>query len=263
MKNLKLRLAAALSCPYAIPKIILFVLLSCVYKAGAQDHRMQKVDSLFTALFNKQEFNGNVLIAEKGYILYQKSFGLRDEAQNLPLDDNSIFELASVSKQFTAMGIVLLEQKGKLKYDDPISKYIPELSSYKGITIRQLLNHTGGLPDYMQLIGTKGDTTKINTNKDIIALFAKEKPQPFLLLAVSLNTAIPDMHCWLRSSKRPLENPMQYSLPIIFLSPSKWKIHLCTTAGLTQKKLRTMPTGMCIMPAEKKFCPITTPTIIM
>lgn len=177
MKNLKLRFAAALSRPYPIEKIMLFVLLSSVYNAGAQDNRLLKIDSLFTALYNNQEFSGNVLIAEKGNILYKKSFGLRDETQNLPLDDNSIFELASVSKQFTAMGIVLLEQKGKLKYEDPISKYIPELSSYKGITIRQLLNHTGGLPDYMQLIGTKGDTTKINTNKDIIALFAKEKPQ--------------------------------------------------------------------------------------
>ena len=157
--------------------IILAVLLICIAKANAQDNRIQKIDSLFTALSAKQEFTGNILIAEKGNILYKKSFGLRDEAPKLPLDDNSIFELASVSKQFTAMGIVLLEEKGKLKYDDPISKYIPELGFYKGVTVRQLMNHTGGLPDYMQLIGTKGDTTKINTNKDIIALFAKEKPE--------------------------------------------------------------------------------------
>lgn len=157
-------------------KILLLALLVCLGKTNAQDTRAQKIDSLFTSLAAKGEFNGNVLIAEKGNVLYQKSFGLRDEAQKLPLNDNSIFELASVSKQFTAMGIVLLEQKGRLKYDDPIAQYIPELGFYKGVTIRHLLNHTGGLPDYMQLIGTKGDTTKINTNKDIITLFAKEKP---------------------------------------------------------------------------------------
>ncbi|RDI08519.1 serine hydrolase [Flavobacterium sp. AG291] len=157
-------------------KILLLTLLSYMGIANAQDSRIQKIDSLFTSLSAKQEFNGNVLIAEKGNVIYKKSFGLRDETKKLPLDDNSIFELASVSKQFTAMGIVLLEQKGKLKYDDPIAKYIPELGFYNEITVRQLLNHTGGLPDYMQLIGTKGDTTKINTNKDIITLFAKEKP---------------------------------------------------------------------------------------
>lgn len=157
-------------------KILLLALLASVTIANAQDKRIQKIDSLFTSLSAKQQFNGNVLIAEKGAVVYKKSFGLRDEAKKLPLDDNSIFELASVSKQFTAMGVVLLEQKGKLKYDDPIAKYIPELGFYNGVTVRQLLNHTGGLPDYMQLIGTKGDTTKINTNKDIIALFAKEKP---------------------------------------------------------------------------------------
>lgn len=157
-------------------KILLLALLAYTGIANAQDNRIKKIDSLFTSLSAKNEFNGNVLIAEKGAVVYKKSFGLRDEAKKLPLDDNSIFELASVSKQFTAMGVVLLEQKGKLKYDDPVAKYIPELGFYNGVTVRQLLNHTGGLPDYMQLIGTKGDTTKINTNKDIIALFAKEKP---------------------------------------------------------------------------------------
>lgn len=157
-------------------KSILFLLLAFALTATAQDARIQRLDSLFTSLSAKGGLNGNLLIAEKGNVIYKKSFGLRDMAANLPLDDNSIFELASVSKQFTAMGIVLLQQKGKLQYDDKLSKYIPELASYEGITIRHLLNHTGGLPDYMELLGKKGDTTKIATNKDIITLFAKEKP---------------------------------------------------------------------------------------
>lgn len=177
MKKLTLCYAEFMLRPDLIGKILMLVMLAFISKATAQDNRIQKIDSLFNALSQKQEFNGNVLIAEKGNVLYKKSFGLRDEARKLPLDDNSIFELASVSKQFTAMAVVLLEQKGKLKYDDPIARYIPEMDYYKEITIRQLLNHTGGLPDYMELVGTKGDTTRINTNKDIIALFAREKPQ--------------------------------------------------------------------------------------
>ncbi len=143
---------------------------------NAQQPKVKQIDSLFTSLSSEKKFNGNVLLAEKGNVVYQKSFGLRDEARKLPLDANSIFELASVSKQFTAMGIVLLQEKGKLQYDDKLEKYLPELSFYKDVTIRHLLNHTGGLPDYMELIKQKGDTTKIWTNKDMIALFAKEKP---------------------------------------------------------------------------------------
>lgn len=156
-------------------KPLLILLLALAFSAVAQDARIIKLDSLFTAA-SKDGLNGNVLIAEKGVVIYKKSFGLRDEAAKLPLDENSVFELASVSKQFTAMGIVLLQQKGKLQYDDKLGKYIPELAFYEGVTIRNLLNHTGGLPDYMELMSVKGDTTKIASNKDIITLFAKEKP---------------------------------------------------------------------------------------
>ncbi|RYZ79814.1 MAG: class A beta-lactamase-related serine hydrolase, partial [Proteobacteria bacterium] len=84
--------------------------------------------------------------------------------------------LMKKTSRLPSMGIVLLAQKGKLGYDDLVSEHIPELSFYKGVTIRQLLNHTGGLPDYMQLIALKGDTTRINTNKDIIRLLELEKP---------------------------------------------------------------------------------------
>lgn len=157
-------------------QLSLLLLFAFGFAATAQDARVQKIDSLISGLYAKGRFNGNILVAEKGNVIYEKSFGLRDEVAKLPLDNNSIFELASVSKQFTAMGIVLLQQKGKLQYDDKLEKYIPELGFYKDVTIRQLLNHTGGLPDYMELIQQKGDTTNIWTNKDMIALIAKEKP---------------------------------------------------------------------------------------
>lgn len=157
-------------------KILLLGMALATAFMHAQQAKIKQIDSLFASLSTNKKFNGNVLLAEKGNIVYQKSFGLRDETRKLPLDANTVFELASVSKQFTAMGIVLLQEKGKLQYDDKLEKYLPELSFYKGVTIRHLLNHIGGLPDYMELIKQKGDTTKIWTNKDMIALFAKEKP---------------------------------------------------------------------------------------
>ncbi|WP_432670640.1 serine hydrolase domain-containing protein [Flavobacterium sp. SM2513] len=136
-----------------------------------------RLDTLFTELYNKGSFNGNVLVAEKGTILFEKSYGLADEHTKDQLNYSTLFELASVSKQFTAMGIVQLEKEGKLSYDDEVSKYIPELEHYKGITVKNLLNHTGGLPDYMELSDTIWDKSKIATNKDMLDIFQKVKPK--------------------------------------------------------------------------------------
>jgi CubicO group peptidase (beta-lactamase class C family) len=116
-----------------------------------------------------------VLIADKGNIIYQKSFGKGNHVSNTDLNAESVFELASVSKQFTAMGIMLLKKQGKLNYEDSLRKFFPELPYYN-ITVRQLLNHTSGLPDYMQLFTIHWDRAKIATNKDLIALLAKHKP---------------------------------------------------------------------------------------
>lgn len=143
--------------------------------AYGQDN-IRKIDSLLTSMYNSGNLNGNVLIAEKGNIIYKKSFGFANETTKEKLNENSIFELASVSKQFTAMAIVILKEKGKLSYEDKISKYFPELSNYN-ITIRNLLNHTSGIADYMEVMDSVFDKTKIAINKDIISIFDKVKPK--------------------------------------------------------------------------------------
>ena len=119
-------------------------------------------------------FNGNVLIAEKGKVIYQHSFGLADFDTDRPLNDSSVFELASVSKQFTATAILLLKDKGKLKLTDSLRQYFPELP-YSNITIWHMLTHTSGLPDYFWELINSWDTSKIAFNKDMIALLAKKK----------------------------------------------------------------------------------------
>jgi len=145
--------------------------------AFGQDHKAQQLDSLFSALHQKNSFNGNVLIAEGGHVILEKSYGYADENTKRELNLNSIFELASVSKQFTAMGILLLEKQHKLKSDDKLAKYIPELDFYGDITIANLLNHTSGLPDYIELFEEKWDKSKFATNQDIVEMFAKHKPE--------------------------------------------------------------------------------------
>lgn len=142
-----------------------------------QTAQINLLDSLFTALHEKNAYNGNVLIAEKGKIVFKRCYGFADEGSKRKLNDETIFELASVSKQFTAMAIVILQKQGKLSYEDKISKYIPELKDYESITIRNLLNHTGGLPDYMELFEEKWDKTKFATNQDIVNEFSKYKPE--------------------------------------------------------------------------------------
>lgn len=144
--------------------------------AFGQD-RIQKIDSLLNSLYSKEKINGNFLIAEKGKVIYSHSFGLANETTKNKLNENSIFELASCSKQFTAMAIMILKEKGKLNLDDDIKIYLPELSFYKGITVRNLLNHTGGLPDYMELMDSIFDKSKIATNKDIITIFRSHQPK--------------------------------------------------------------------------------------
>lgn len=159
----------------AIKCIVISVfLLSCNRKEQKPEVKTfsQKIDSLFAAV---SDFSGVILVADKGKPVYHKAFGFANAETKQNLDTASIFELASVSKQFTAMLIVMLSVEGKLKYDDQAEKYLPSLP-YKGITIRHLLTHTSGLPDYQQLMDEKWDKSKIATNEDILLYLKKFHP---------------------------------------------------------------------------------------
>ena len=93
-------------------------------------------------------FNGAWLFAEHGKIISKGVAGSKDPDGKVPLEEDSVFDLASVSKQFTASAIMLLRRRGLLDIDDELEKFFPEIP-YKGITIKMLLTHTSGLPDYM------------------------------------------------------------------------------------------------------------------
>ena len=137
----------------------------------AQIHTTGSFDSLMK---NHEGFSGVVLIAEKGEPVYLQSFGYSDFLQKKPLQVTDVFELASVSKQFTAMIIMMLQEKGKLHYDDLVEKYLD--IPYKGITIRHLLTHTSGLPDYQGIMDKHWDKTKVAGNPDILEYLNKHEP---------------------------------------------------------------------------------------
>lgn len=155
----------------------LFIFLLLPLASSGQRNYSTMLDSFMQAEVSVNNFNGNVLIAKSGNIIYQKAFGYSNYNTKEPLDNNSIFELASISKQFTAMGILILEEKGKLKLSDSLRNFFPELP-YSNITIQNLLKHTSGLPDYMDAMANKWDHKKIAFNSDVIKFLATEKIPP-------------------------------------------------------------------------------------
>ena len=97
--------------------------------------------------FERGSFTGAWLYAEKGVIVSRGAVGFRDENDTLPIEENTVFQLASISKQFTAAAVMLLIREGKLRLEDEITGFFPEIP-YPGVTVRHLLTHTGGVPDY-------------------------------------------------------------------------------------------------------------------
>jgi CubicO group peptidase (beta-lactamase class C family) len=150
--------------------------------ASFDAEELEKFSSRMDRALEKRIFSGTVLIAVDGKIVFEKSVGYANIDDKSPFTERSSFRLASVSKQFTAMGIMLLKEQGKLDFDDDITKHLPTLP-YEGVTIRHLLHHTGGLPDYMDLfgkhwdVGAAEDSKKTAFNKDMVNLFAEHKPK--------------------------------------------------------------------------------------
>jgi CubicO group peptidase (beta-lactamase class C family) len=136
------------------------------------------IDSLLTASYKKGLFNGTILVAEKGRILYSGAFGYSNLKTKDTLSTHTPFQLASVSKMFTAAAIMLLKDKGLLEYDDDIRVYIPEFP-ISGISVRNLLNHRSGLQNYIYVADKYWDRTKVMNNSDIPALFKNNNIKPY------------------------------------------------------------------------------------
>ena len=140
--------------------------------------KVQKIQGLLQTAQSRGQFNGTALAGDNGQIVYTGAFGYADFDKKIPLTTDSIFELASVSKPFTALAIMMLKERGKLSYDDPLTKYFPELP-YQHVTIRQLLTHTSGLPDPEPLFRDDWPSDKMATNADLAARLVLLKPPAY------------------------------------------------------------------------------------
>ena len=122
----------------------------------------------------REGFSGVVLVAEDGKILFEDAMGMRTYENRILLHEDDIFELASLSKQFTAMMIMMCKEKGLLDFDDMASKYVE--IPYPDITIRNLLTHTSGLPDYQAVMDEHWDKSKVAGNPDILEYLREYAP---------------------------------------------------------------------------------------
>lgn len=142
-------------------------------KGGADE----ALDSFFQTLAEKEMFNGAVAVKKEGKLILKKGYGKANFKYDEDFTPETPMEIASVSKQFTAAAILILQQEGKLHIEDRAKKYLGADFPYPKITIKHLLTHTSGLPNYATYFRKEWDTTKIAYNKDILTYFKTEKPE--------------------------------------------------------------------------------------
>jgi CubicO group peptidase (beta-lactamase class C family) len=135
------------------------------------------LSAYFDSILPDRNFNGGILVAKNGAILYERYAGKTDLRQDAPLTDSTPFHIASTSKTFTGIAALRLAQENKLSLDDTITKFFPGLP-YPGITVKMLLNHRSGLPNYVYFIpnSRKWDQKQNATNEDVLNILYTEKP---------------------------------------------------------------------------------------
>lgn len=142
-----------------------------------QPDKRARVNALFEQFATRNAPGGAMAVIQNGEILYESAYGLADVEKRTPLTTNHLFHLGSVGKQFTALGILMLVEQGRLNLDDPIGKSLPELARFgPRLTIRHLLNQTSGIPDYYEdgeLNRGLLDRSSMPINQDALVVLSK------------------------------------------------------------------------------------------
>ena len=140
----------------------LALLFISLCRLDGADRRAKQVDTLLKGLIAEREPGAAVLVAKEGRAVYHSSRGVADVQAMRPIDFRTSFRLASVTKQFTAAAVMLLVRDGKLRYEDLLTDLFPDFPEYgRAITIRNLLNHTSGMPDYEELMPATGRSVPV------------------------------------------------------------------------------------------------------
>ena len=145
--------------------------------ALAQDP--ERMDEVVRASVEAEEFSGSVLVARDGEILLDRGYGFANREWSIPNDGDTKFRLASVSKQFTAVAIMILNERGLVDLDAPVKTYLPDApAAWDGVTIRHLLTHTSGVPSFTDFDDYEATKTRPATIDSLIARF-RDHPLDF------------------------------------------------------------------------------------
>ncbi len=156
---------------------IIAMLSYAALQAQTAKDTTDKIEKIF-ARYKPQNPGAQLTVSKNGVILFSKAWGIANLENNIPMSMNNVTEAGSVSKQFTAAAILMLEAQGKLSLDDDIRKYIPEMPSYGvPIKIRHLMHHSSGIRDWGSIAELAGwpRTTKTYHNEDALEIIARQK----------------------------------------------------------------------------------------
>jgi CubicO group peptidase (beta-lactamase class C family) len=148
-------------------------------KINQQEFRRyyRELSNYFESTLVRRGFNGGILVAKEGNVIYEKYTGFADMRTKDPMTDSTTMHIASSGKTFTGMAILRLAQENQLSLDDQLEKFFPEFP-YPGITVKMLLDHRSGLPNYVYFIpNSNWDKKKFATNADVLNILYTDKPK--------------------------------------------------------------------------------------
>jgi len=159
----------------------LAVLLATTFALPARaDDLASKCEAILDAAFPKDAPGASAIVKKDGKVLFRGARGLSDVEQKVPLSADSVFEIGSITKQFTAAAILKLEEEGKLAVSDPIEKVLPDYpTNGKKITIEHLLNHTSGIRSYTDIPGWMEKKVREDLTVDALIDGFKGEPMDF------------------------------------------------------------------------------------
>jgi CubicO group peptidase (beta-lactamase class C family) len=167
-----------------IEALIAISLTGCAAKSSAQiiqpsEEALARLDETIEAYLDDNNIPGGLIaVASRGKIVYLREYGLANVELEVPVSEKTVFEIGSISKQFVSTAAMLLVEEGKLDLDGPIHRYLPDLpSEWLGVTMRQLLNHTSGIPDYEEI--RTYDVYRFRLTPEEVIRIAHSRPMDF------------------------------------------------------------------------------------
>jgi CubicO group peptidase (beta-lactamase class C family) len=159
--------------------IYLFIVSQCSAQADRSNRVLStKVDEYMNALVKLDRFSGAIMIAQGGRVLVSKGYGMANLEEDVPCTPQTKFLIGSMTKQFTAMAVMILQERGKLSVQDPICKYLTDCpAAWQQVTIHHLLTHTSGIPDFFRF-DYKKTMASPRTLNQFVEMF-KDKPLDF------------------------------------------------------------------------------------